>query len=46
MRTLLNIVKQHDDLSAALKEVAELLLVMIGTILIAPSIIWLASTNL
>jgi hypothetical protein len=46
MRTLLNIVQKHDDISLALKEVAELTLYIGISFMIAPSIIWLAWSGL
>lgn len=46
MRTLLNIVQKHDDISLALKELAELTLYIGISFMIAPSIIWLAWTGL
>jgi hypothetical protein len=46
MRTLLNIMHKHDDLSLALKEMAELTLYIGVSFMIAPSIIWLAWTGI
>jgi hypothetical protein len=46
MRTLLNIVQKHDDISSALKELAELTLYIGISFMIAPSIIWLAWSGL
>jgi len=46
MRTLLNIVQKHDDISSTLKELAELTLYIGLTFMIAPSIIWLAYTGI
>lgn len=46
MRTLLNIVQKHDDISLALKELAELTLYIGISFMIAPSIIWLAWSGL
>lgn len=46
MRTLLNIMDKHDDLSLALKEMAELILYIGVSFMIAPSIIWLAWTGI
>lgn len=46
MRTLLNIVQKHDDISLALKELAELTIYIGISFMIAPSIIWLAWSGL
>jgi len=43
MKHLITIVRKHDDLSEALKNAMEFFLVLGGTILIAPTIMWMAT---